>query len=1101
MEPMYMNMHSYPNQNGQIHYRPHCFSGMDAQPSMNYGCWPWGGNYGYAPPGAYHGCCNHAFIPPHCAWGSPYSHVPPHHCAGNYPHFPVQYMPPPPYNVVEHPRYEYEKNVPVEHHCCGCSNHPLHQKEQRNVRIEEEEPEMERRKNDSLVPSQFKNSPYPIVWLPPEYKEGEKVKNTEGRKDDSRDVKVHENGKIVEQQPAFWNRWLPRDLNNVVSSKQRGDGEDNYHKNDDGKTNIQFPLYWIPYKPDDAERENHKVKDVDAKRRLESEKGSDGEHNFHVNIGNTGDQMASRVKDIPVKEAEQHVGKESSIIQEKGSGASVRDGTDNGDKKIDIVEKVSPTEDSKRKSSSPPKSSKLPPVCLRVDPLPRKKSANAKPRSPIPPGDKQKLEVKTNGASKVLSSGNEEKVKEGKEAKTIAVVDGSTSPEKSMNVKVETPGKVPAKTQDDVPTKQTEERPEEEHMAQKHTVKGQSENIVSAGGKSEEWHGDEEMETNAVKKCRELSEEEAAVIIQSAYRRFAICRWEPVKKLKQISGVREQMADVKRLIQELELSSDVQGRAKQKNIIAETIMSLLLKLDTIQGLHPSIREVRKSVVRELVSLQEKLDTVMNENPENSPGQGPMMRRDHEDASNKGEDVMSSENGNEINPADLQNQIDGGSNSESSELSKTNLIEEVAQVRIEMEAAESSVDEGVKTAEGPTTKDEDEKSNEVLKNDETSIANVDREPIIFGQGSEFSSLKDDSSARATDSAPTDHNAPQSELGELPQGVLDDLGAAECKNHTAVEADSSKADQLKQLEEALVASPIVQESHYEISNKENHETMEAHEALDLPLNGVELEMKETEIGGSLEDDKTGTEEEVDSEIGGERSEPNECRDRQLENLIADMVEPSEASDERELPMAGICIGTEATYDELHENTVITNSMMEEPQESFTAKEMPRQLLEVEEGNSEGTGLISEHANTCDAVDMVGVERTAEEEQNGGGVSEESLPQITEAKSVVDQDCNTEHPLPKQTVKKQQEWEDAAEHDENSAVQVSPAGDDIRATNQKLIEENERLRDMMEKLIKSGEDQLTAISSLSGRVKDLEKRLSRKKKLKVKQCRATR
>lgn len=70
--------------------------------------------------------------------------------------------------------------------------------------------------------------------------------------------------------------------------------------------------------------------------------------------------------------------------------------------------------------------------------------------------------------------------------------------------------------------------------------------------------------------------------------------------------------------------------------------------------------------------------------------------------------------------------------------------------------------------------------------------------------------------------------------------------------------------------------------------------------------------------------------------------------------------------------------------------------------------------------------------------------------------------------------------------------------TASQESCDSDALSESDKKLIEENEKLREMMEKLIKSGNEQLTAISSLYGRVKDLEKRLSKKKKLKLKRNR---
>lgn len=49
-------------------------------------------------------------------------------------------------------------------------------------------------------------------------------------------------------------------------------------------------------------------------------------------------------------------------------------------------------------------------------------------------------------------------------------------------------------------------------------------------------------------------------------------------------------------------------------------------------------------------------------------------------------------------------------------------------------------------------------------------------------------------------------------------------------------------------------------------------------------------------------------------------------------------------------------------------------------------------------------------------------------------------------------------------------------------------------KLIEENAKLREMMEKLMEAGKEQLNLISSLTGRVKDLERKLSKKRRLKT-------
>ena len=79
-----------------------------------------------------------------------------------------------------------------------------------------------------------------------------------------------------------------------------------------------------------------------------------------------------------------------------------------------------------------------------------------------------------------------------------------------------------------------------------------------------------------------LSDEAAALLIQSAYRGFEVRRWEPLKKLKQIAMVQEQVVAVKDKIHALESSSDLQNDDRQRLVIEEMIMSLLLKLDAIQ---------------------------------------------------------------------------------------------------------------------------------------------------------------------------------------------------------------------------------------------------------------------------------------------------------------------------------------------------------------------------------------------------------------------------------------------------------------------------------------------------------------------------------------
>ncbi|PHT57158.1 hypothetical protein CQW23_05644 [Capsicum baccatum] len=82
----------------------------------------------------------------------------------------------------------------------------------------------------------------------------------------------------------------------------------------------------------------------------------------------------------------------------------------------------------KKKKSSPTKSSKLPPVCLRGDPLPRKKSSNGSSRSPSPPGRKGKSVESHSDSSKFSILSNE------KENVQLDKSSTKSMPEKSIEV-------------------------------------------------------------------------------------------------------------------------------------------------------------------------------------------------------------------------------------------------------------------------------------------------------------------------------------------------------------------------------------------------------------------------------------------------------------------------------------------------------------------------------------------------------------------------------------------------------------------------------------------------------------------------------------------
>ncbi|KAL7125747.1 hypothetical protein ABFS83_14G137300 [Erythranthe nasuta] len=949
MDPVYKNVQQYPYQiqKDQMNHGPYYYHhpGTEAappqmymnppRPPVNYGYCPWSSSYGYPTPIGCHGCCNHAHPPPHYAWATPYgSHLPPFHVPVNYPSFPVPYMPS---YGVEQPQYGHENNLHTGHHCCGCSDHLFQPKEQNNVRIEEEEPLKERRKNDTLVPFQFKNGPHPIAWLPSGY----------GNDNERGKVKDSEDGKTVVQKPASWNGWYPLDFNNLVSSKHSGDGGINRPQND-GKGNFPFPLFWLPnYKPEEKEMEGHKGNDAILASQKDSGPGS--EQSFHV----TGE------KETPVNEGKGHKEKEGFENREKETGASVKPSIGSGEKKLDNEEKKLPNKGDNRDAGKPAssKSSKLPPVCLRVDPLPRKKAGNG---SSSRQGDKEK-------PSKVLnSSDNKERseFKEKKGTKTIEVVDANAQKHQNAVVNVQIPI-----GQGNVLTNQKEEKPKKENIS-----RGQSEDVGSALEKNEELLKDEAIMKSGK---TDLSEEEAAVVIQSAYRGFDTRKWEPVKKLKEIAKVKEEIANVKHLIQEMEESAfDVEGSGKQRHIVAEILMSLLLKLDAIQGLHPSAREIRKSLVRELVTLQERLDSVTkNIKPENPLEEESVTRHD-EDHLNKAEGVIQIESGNET-PFDLKEVHQNHENTEVSETTEN----------LENEAAENSLTKNGESASESTMKKEDERSNEVPQNDEYSIL---EEELVLEKGSKLPLLQNSASINATNLEQTDCHKLESDSAELPQGVPNDPYARDninCRDGTS-EQQTGTAD----------------EENVEIT----HEVSES----DLPPSDVKLGLEAEEASPTHINESSAC-----NKIGGDAEffDPDQRRDQESQDdtVAQAKVEAENVNLEREMCRTN---GSANTCEETADHT------------------------------------------TCQVENEGPLEVTSDEAKDSSVSRVDSTP-----------------------------------------PRVPVIRDDMYESNRKLIEENQRLKDIMEKMIKSGQEQLTAISSLSGRVKDLERKLSRKKKLKLKKVRA--
>ncbi|KAF8391634.1 hypothetical protein HHK36_023940 [Tetracentron sinense] len=109
-------------------------------------------------------------------------------------------------------------------------------------------------------------------------------------------------------------------------------------------------------------------------------------------------------------------------------------------------------------------------------------------------------------------------------------------------------------------------------------------------------------------------ESAAAVKIQSAYRSHRIRTL-----VKKISAVNSEADRLQRLIQRQETVDAIRSNDREKLRMNEALMSLLLQLDSVPGIDPTVRDLRRSVSHRIVGLQEILDAVSDSRIDDSDG--------------------------------------------------------------------------------------------------------------------------------------------------------------------------------------------------------------------------------------------------------------------------------------------------------------------------------------------------------------------------------------------------------------------------------------------------------------------------------------------------
>ncbi|MBA0853436.1 hypothetical protein Goshw_017447 [Gossypium schwendimanii] len=1157
MMPVSGYMDSNPHLRNQAPYPPHYFPGFEAVPPhfkadpskspLMYESWPCSGNCSRYPPVPYYGCCNHGNFPGYYSFRPSFPHFAPspafHHYP-NYPAFPEPYplCYTPPHYLNQQPRYEYDKDPRTNYHCCGCPNHLHNQKNDTSLKIEEQENDAKKKEGDSEAPIRPSSFPYPIMWFPPDYLKSKEHGKHNDRMEVSDSDKVRcarpsKSLKSTEQEPRVQNDWFPLDMNGWKSLMQ-GEGEKqsrNQH-NQDNMTQFPVPIFWLPNSDRKQEDENgDKRRMITASDNLKQapvkaefipgessvndvkldKPESDKEISQNKNVAETRGKTTSQ-KCVPIE------------VKEGKFEGTEKKGKDVKDVRVKRAEDTTKNElgtDAKRKSPSPSKTSKFSPVCLRVDPLPKKKNGNGNgsSRSPSPrkgqpedtltnasaaPGRKEDSAVNTQNTSGSLDSVElvEKKIKE------IPVI--AERPEENKE----------NKARENISTNQAQVLGDSQEVSEQPTVEKTKEDNHENKTEEETKTSFEEVmgaekEADSVEVARDqcktevgrMSDDEAAKLIQSAFRGFEVRNWEPLKKLKQIADVREQVNEVRNHIQSLESSTDHNKDDKLRLLAGEKIMTLLLRLDSIQGLHSSVRDLRKSLVKELVTLQEKLDSLTRrwtekkaedlgttesaDCPNGQVSENISMEKESENASAALEE--STENANDITALDQQcitHMVDG----KDGEITELPFVERGIDGKTENNSMEAShrtpriEDGGQSTNLGhvihlssiPKHKfnaDDVMEVNDLTKEEKPGVVEVN-DQILVDINSEDDKLRSLPKADQVDA-----------VGELEKEIGNNNGEKESDLPTNTsspdEAENLQCTQKDQEINLLEVLPVgVIDEELAISKIDEH-LLEAE-----PNNGVEDE-KEIDLfkelpAGVIDEHLL----EAEPEIDLFKELPAGVID---EHLLE--AEPNNGvEDEKEIDLfkelpAGV-------IDEHLLEAKSNNGVQDEKEVEISQKEVDdddnkcTMFFKPEEIHStigeENNEDLQRHE---DDSGVIPVDHMASSESEAGSEATQEKLVLFEEMKAAEQPVGSEE---KEEAKLEKEMNMLLQADAPWKPNVAKIGED-----NKVVEENKKLNEMLEKLMEAGKDQLTVISNLTERVKELEEKLGKTKMSSKAGCRKVR
>jgi len=541
-----------------------------------------------------------------------------------------------------------------------------------------------------------------------------------------------------------------------------------------------------------------------------------------------------------------------------------------------------------------------------------------------------------------------------------------------------------------------------------------------------------------------------------------------------------------------------------------------------QGLHPTIRDIRKSLARELVALQEKLDSLIMKKCEETSGS--KNSEDHLVTSSvitADQDAQKMEVGEQPGYC-LSQMVDSVGDSEDKETSKSPIIIKDEHRESENEGREVEIDGGsyVAERENKVGSGEFQSSEVVMTENGQRMSAIEQSVLSQSQERDKGEIR---GILPENMCCSPHNKQQAGLMKLTSVENSpEVKGTEAPAHEISGKVAAISDKEEECGTEMVAvidgEGMESNASWSSSTADSPDSTTAAKTIDVNL------LQEFPLG--LIDDEapekldTSNIQENEVRCGGDNKEDTEPSSLneviipiELEHQCMEVLNKGaflagsedsvkvgpEMDDSHEDAMVGVCAQQPQALD-------VKN---DEEQVEVLGQEKVLDFSREQEGSNEekqkdGHSCSSELANKIFSQEE---EVQAEEEKDNDcqpitdcGNEEMKL----EVKQCHDLGVLSDNDTMEDRLDGAKLSPMGAEHDEEKGEELPASSTAISSqvsadeqgmgmeSQRKLVDENEKLREMMERLIETGKDQLTVISNLTERVKDLEKKLSKKKKV---------